>query len=106
MPSETARRIIENVICGVENLFCKEFPKRDGYIHAYADQIDALINAEREACAKLADRKNDFSDCEELGAMDHETGMRECGARECFCEPKIEHGEEIAALIRSRSNSK
>ena len=44
-PSDKAQHIISECISGVENFFCAEFPKRDGFIHSYGAQIDALAGA-------------------------------------------------------------
>ena len=67
------------------------------------DAYDRGRSVEREACAKLIECNSEFGDCEALGTMDPETGVKECGARDCLCEPRIEHGEKLAALVRART---
>ncbi len=48
MPSEAARRIIDQAICATENYFGAVSPKRDGHVRSYAREIDALVKAERD----------------------------------------------------------
>ena len=48
-------KIIDNCIAGVENYYAAPFPKRDGFIDSDGKRIDALIDAERERCAKIVD---------------------------------------------------
>lgn len=51
--STKSKDIICNVITGVENLFCAEFPKRDAYIHLYSGQIDELVAEASEELREL-----------------------------------------------------
>lgn len=75
----------------------------NGVLASACEAHNAWRKADRERCAKLA-TLDQWGDCEDLGMMDPETGSRECArstrGRDCICELKMEHGEDIAALIR------
>ena len=71
---------------------------------------DVIINAkviagqdEREACARVADFRALYQpECEHVGSMDMETGVRECSLENCLCDVRSEEAAEVAAAIRAR----
>ena len=63
-------------------------------------------DAALEDAAKIADARAEIpADCERLGPMDWETGVRECSRESrggaCLCQEHLEEAEEIARLIRA-----
>lgn len=76
----------------------------DGHL---CDSCQALlvIRAETlEIAAKVADSRAMIDgDCERLGPLDYETGVRECsleGRGSCLCAERMEEAEKIAEMIR------
>ena len=62
-------------------------------------------DAALEDAAKIAEGRAEIpADCERLGPMDWETGVRECSRESrggCLCAERLEEAEEIARLIRA-----
>lgn len=71
---------------------------------AIRKRAQEAVEAEREACAKLAIAKSSLhTDCDYRGAQDLETGEIPCGRRDgCLCDDLAEHGDAIAKAIRNR----
>jgi hypothetical protein len=72
--------------------------------------IREAVEGEREACAKIADKRADSSnkDCERL-SFDGSTGTWECSLShrsDCLCQEHQEEAEAIAAAIRARREEK
>ena len=71
--------------------------------------VDRIVDAEREACARIASGMGDASDCEHLGGMDMETGEVPCSletrGETCVCAERSELAGKIATKIRARSTS-
>ena len=68
-----------------------------------ADAVKALAEV-IERAAKVADKRAEPSECENLGDMDPETGVREClldGRGNCLCLERQEEAEKIASEIRA-----
>ena len=67
-------------------------------------------DAALEDAAKIADRRVEIADCERLGPMDPETGVRECSLEarggDCVCATRSEEAEEIARLIRAKKGAR
>lgn len=67
--------------------------------------IAAAVHKERKRCAAIARRKaaHAYDDCECLGIMDPETGIRECSLEvrggDCLCQVAEEMANEIANEI-------
>jgi hypothetical protein len=88
-----------------------------GYGRIWNNRVPAPPNAireaaegEREACAKIADRRADSSnkDCERL-SFDGSTGTLECSLShrgDCLCQEHQEEAEAIAVAIRARGEEK
>jgi hypothetical protein len=77
---------------------------------SHPSTIREAVEGEREACAKIADRRADSSnkDCERL-SFDGSTGTLECSLShrgDCLCQEHQEEAEAIAAAIRARGEEK
>jgi hypothetical protein len=77
---------------------------------SHPSAIREAVEGEREACAKIADRRADSSnkDCERL-SFDGSTGTLECSLShrgDCLCQEHQEEAEAIAAAIRARGEEK
>jgi hypothetical protein len=86
----------------------KAVPALSPMVSELADAIvadkAAAVAAERERCAKLAGKAAESVDCDRLGFMDMETGVRECSLEvrgsSCLCVERQEAAEAIAVAIR------
>ena len=77
---------------------------------SHPSAIREAVEGEREACAKIADKRADSSnkDCERL-SFDGSTGTWECSLShrsDCLCQEHQEEAEAIAAAIRARREEK
>ena len=104
--------------------YCVESANEPGSVQIYpeaalvagafdADHPSAIreaVEGEREACAKIADKRADptNNDCERL-SFDGSTGALECSLShrgDCLCQEHQEEAEAIAAAIRARGEEK
>lgn len=77
----------------------------EGHLCDSCQELLIIRSETLEAAAKIADARGDAqADCDRLGPMDPETGVRECSLEPrggCLCAERIEEAEEIAKRIRA-----